>query len=111
MIITEDSRIHREEVYVLRQGEETMALWIGDMVSLIPKEGIQYQGSVGWSIDSFYLTLSETKGSIAINYNFAWRNIQEIDIVDYSSKRPNAEKQREQVKYNKGRNVYVLDGN
>lgn len=103
MIITEDSRIHREEVYVVQQGEEAIFLWIGDMVSLILRDGSQYQGCVGWSIDPFYLTLSERKDSITTNYNFAWRNIRSIDIVEYSPKRPNVEKQREQVKYNKDR--------
>lgn len=103
MIITEDSRIWREEVYVVRQGEEAISLWVGDLVSLKLKDGIQYQGYVGWSIDPFYLTLSEEKDSITTNYNFAWRNIWSIDIVEYSPKRPNVEKQREQVKYNKVR--------
>lgn len=103
MIITEDSRIHREEVYVVQQGEEVISLWIGDVVSLQLKDGSQYQGCVGWSIDPFYLTLSEAKGSITSNCNFAWRNMRSIDIVEYSPKRPNAEKQREQVKYNKDR--------
>ena len=103
MIITEDSRIYREEVYVVRQGEGAISLWIGDLVSLKLKDGSQYQGYVGWSIDPFYLTLSEEKSSITINYNFAWGNMKSIDIVEDSPKRPNVEKQREQEKYNKDR--------
>lgn len=98
MMINEDCLINLEEVFVVRQGEEAIAIWNGDVISLKLKDESKYQGCVGWSIDPFYLTLSETKGSITTNYNFAWRTIEEIDILEYSSKRPKAETQSCQKK-------------
>lgn len=98
MIITENCQMNREEVFVLSNGKESISIWEGDEVSLLLTDKSKYQGCVGWSIDPLYLTLSEKKENIANYYNFAWRNIREIDILAYSLKRPDEPKQGDKAK-------------
>lgn len=103
MIITENCQMKREEVFVLRDGKESISIWEGDVVSLLLTDESKYQGCVGWSIDPFYLTLSEKKEGITNNYNFEWRNIREIDILTYSLERPDGQKQGDKANFDNNR--------
>ena len=103
MIITENCQMNREEVFVLSNGKESISIWEGDEVSLLLTDESKYQGCVGWSIEPLYLTLGEKKEGITNNYNFAWRNIREIDILKYSLKRPDDQKQGDKAKFDNNR--------